>query len=846
MKKTILALCIVVSLIWQQIAPIVAQEIQTNEGSKIEIAFKVGEDILHINGTQVKVEMPFVIEGTTLVPLRVITEAFGASVDWNDIDKTIALTFEGVRIGLQIDNKEASVDQKAIPLLQPPQLVNGKTMVPLRFISESFGAAVQFDPSTSQITVTKQMAKKPQAVVDLSSQFTFDSKPCSVISQKSFNLDGYIPENDCSFAIQAGQLLVNAHTPGTFYAGKDVKASDGAKTITMKSVATFPAFNKVATLTYQDALIPSKLLTVDTSTDINIQPVDAGTQYALTYHAVTMKGNNTLTFVVEQSKIPIFIYIDQLSLSSGVHQIAVKGEQKVYIVVNKLTLLASDASFDTSDKVTMYLGGIKYVDRNSAFEALNVNIVSNNDLTLQAKKASGRFYLPENQLSLAANHFSGSIICNDFVGTNKTIGKILPSVNTPFIVPNEWLENATQTSKPLQTIAPVASDLKYKLQLVRKVAPVGFLGYFGEADKAIVNGKFAFIAYHVDFTLLKPKYDDEKLPFDGYYSAVQMLDITNPQAPTQTKKFYFRHFMVGAMSYNEQSKMLMVTGKKKEAVTGVEAEGSLMIQIDPFKWQETDEINIKDGSGERLDFSKAVNFEDDFVTGTYNRNILNNNIGSLMQYSAKGNGIRQWSGENIMAIVPFGKKLLTVSSISNDAISQTKAWKLSSNEPYAKQDIVACNVQDIVQTISVAYDNGEVKRMLDEQAVAFVGLSQDGVQVVKVGGKDANANSLVGTLPNPPNTKLKGLAFGNGLLFEALGSYGVRALQVFGYAGEETISKEHFAVVAAEKLALETEEGESFDAQDIFVVQKSEADTYIYVAGGKPGAMIYKVVPLTK
>ena len=58
-----------------------APENDENTNDKVEIAFNVGDSILKINGIETEVETPYVTENnTTLVPLRVITEAFGAKV----------------------------------------------------------------------------------------------------------------------------------------------------------------------------------------------------------------------------------------------------------------------------------------------------------------------------------------------------------------------------------------------------------------------------------------------------------------------------------------------------------------------------------------------------------------------------------------------------------------------------------------------------------------------------------------------------------------------------------------------------------------------------------------------
>jgi len=124
---------------------------------KVEIKFSVGDETLTINGEPVKVEKPYVVgEGVTLVPLRVITEAFGAKVDWIGETKTITLDYPGVKIVLQIDNPAAEVNGKVESLLSAPELTSGGfTMVPLRFISETFGAVVSYDNETKAISVVK-------------------------------------------------------------------------------------------------------------------------------------------------------------------------------------------------------------------------------------------------------------------------------------------------------------------------------------------------------------------------------------------------------------------------------------------------------------------------------------------------------------------------------------------------------------------------------------------------------------------------------------------------------------------------------------------------------------------
>ena len=127
------------------------------ENTRVEIRFRVGDSVLKINGTDVPVETPYVVgEGVTLVPLRVITEAFGATVDWDDDSQTVSLDYPGVNILLQIGNPIAEVNGRPEKLLAAPELPNSSTMVPLRFIAETFGATVSYDDATAEILVVKE------------------------------------------------------------------------------------------------------------------------------------------------------------------------------------------------------------------------------------------------------------------------------------------------------------------------------------------------------------------------------------------------------------------------------------------------------------------------------------------------------------------------------------------------------------------------------------------------------------------------------------------------------------------------------------------------------------------
>ena len=87
---------------------------------------------------------PVIQGGRTLVPLRAIFEALGADVKWDGTTRSVIAQKNGTTIKLVIDQRQASVNQKNISLDTAPSIIQGRTMVPLRFIGEAFGNKVDF------------------------------------------------------------------------------------------------------------------------------------------------------------------------------------------------------------------------------------------------------------------------------------------------------------------------------------------------------------------------------------------------------------------------------------------------------------------------------------------------------------------------------------------------------------------------------------------------------------------------------------------------------------------------------------------------------------------------------
>ncbi|MCL1810139.1 MAG: stalk domain-containing protein, partial [Clostridiales bacterium] len=109
-----------------------------------------------VNGKALTFDQPPIIENSrTLVPLRAIFEALGATVDWNQSKQTVTAVKGGVTVSLTIGSNVMVRNGKNIALDVPAQLVGNRTLVPARAVAESFGAKVGWDPATKTVTITE-------------------------------------------------------------------------------------------------------------------------------------------------------------------------------------------------------------------------------------------------------------------------------------------------------------------------------------------------------------------------------------------------------------------------------------------------------------------------------------------------------------------------------------------------------------------------------------------------------------------------------------------------------------------------------------------------------------------
>ncbi|MFO7172765.1 MAG: stalk domain-containing protein [Bacillota bacterium] len=111
-----------------------------------------------VNGQGLRLDagtgLPEIANNRTFLPYRAVAEALGATVDYDPQTRTVTATRNGVTVQLRIGEAQATVDGRAFTLDAAPYVKSGRTMVPLRFLAESFGATVEYLPPTAGLGAT--------------------------------------------------------------------------------------------------------------------------------------------------------------------------------------------------------------------------------------------------------------------------------------------------------------------------------------------------------------------------------------------------------------------------------------------------------------------------------------------------------------------------------------------------------------------------------------------------------------------------------------------------------------------------------------------------------------------
>lgn len=123
-----------------------------------KIILVIGSEKMTVNEKEVAIKpAPQIIGGKTLVPLRAVADAFGATVNWDADSKTASIILRDKTILITLDKDTAMINGAPAPIGSKAILLGGRVMVPFRFIAEALGAKVDYNSETKTITLSLEV-----------------------------------------------------------------------------------------------------------------------------------------------------------------------------------------------------------------------------------------------------------------------------------------------------------------------------------------------------------------------------------------------------------------------------------------------------------------------------------------------------------------------------------------------------------------------------------------------------------------------------------------------------------------------------------------------------------------
>jgi len=145
-----------------------AEDFQNNKVTKIftviyikriTLTLQIGNKLMYVNENPVRIDTaPVIIEGRTLLPIRWVVEPLGANVNWNSKERKVTISLNTTTIELWIGKNIAKVNGKDVQI-DPnnskvvPVIINSRSMLPVRFVSENLGCVVNWDEKTKTIKI---------------------------------------------------------------------------------------------------------------------------------------------------------------------------------------------------------------------------------------------------------------------------------------------------------------------------------------------------------------------------------------------------------------------------------------------------------------------------------------------------------------------------------------------------------------------------------------------------------------------------------------------------------------------------------------------------------------------
>jgi len=113
---------------------------------------------MNVNGQIAKIDpgrgtVPQIKSGRTLLPIRAVIEAMNGNVNWDSSVNEVSMSALSHSLQMWIGRKNITVDGGTSSMDIAPEIINGRTMLPLRFVAENVGCLVEWIGSTKEVVI---------------------------------------------------------------------------------------------------------------------------------------------------------------------------------------------------------------------------------------------------------------------------------------------------------------------------------------------------------------------------------------------------------------------------------------------------------------------------------------------------------------------------------------------------------------------------------------------------------------------------------------------------------------------------------------------------------------------
>lgn len=269
----------------------------------------MGDGVIKVvlNGVELSFDVPpQLINNRTMVPMRKIFEELDAAIEWNESTQTIAAKQADIVIIMQINNSILTVDGKEITLDVPPQLVGGRTLVPVRAVAESFDAEVKWDENTQTVMITKEENKSASdlngniTAIDLNKETDFI---CNVGAIITYGFDDMWNRTTGTGFDPYVKIVANAYRGQTIflsplYANFAIDNNGNAKvtfSITRKKANGEEATIVKDGVAFDGKVMPKQIIKSGPTLEYTIDDTDPLGTYTFTIESKDVVGNKTTT-----------------------------------------------------------------------------------------------------------------------------------------------------------------------------------------------------------------------------------------------------------------------------------------------------------------------------------------------------------------------------------------------------------------------------------------------------------------------------------------------------------------------------------------------------------------------